>query len=68
MNGLVDLYQRPDVHAHDWHDFGPKWDEMTWHYHTFAESMINAPSLYGPILTKTPNSTANTRSASIVPH
>jgi hypothetical protein len=35
MNGLVDLYQRADVRDHDWHDFGPKWNEMTWHFHTF---------------------------------
>lgn len=35
MLGLVDLYQRAGIHDYDWQDFGPKWDEMTWHFHTF---------------------------------
>lgn len=35
MLGLVGLYQRAGVHDYDWKDFGPKWNEMAWHFHTF---------------------------------
>jgi hypothetical protein len=35
MRGLVELYQRAGVNDYDWHDFGPKWTEMKWDYHSF---------------------------------
>ena len=35
MAGLVELYQRAGVDDYNWHDFGPKWDEMVWNYHSF---------------------------------
>jgi len=35
MPGLVRLYKQIGINDYDWHDFGPKWTEMNWHYHTF---------------------------------
>jgi hypothetical protein len=35
MAGLVELYQRAGIDDYNWHDYGPKWNEMTWQYHTF---------------------------------
>ncbi len=35
MRGLVELYRRAGINDYDWHDFGPKWTEMKWDYHSF---------------------------------
>ncbi|PXA02952.1 hypothetical protein DDZ13_14285 [Coraliomargarita sinensis] len=35
MAGLVELYQRAGIDDYNWKDYGPKWTEMTWQYHTF---------------------------------
>jgi len=36
VDGLVDLYQRIDVHDYDWENFGPDLRDAEWSYHTFA--------------------------------
>jgi hypothetical protein len=33
--GLVDLYQRADVHDYDWRAYGPDKAKVTWDYHSF---------------------------------
>lgn len=35
MPGLVKLYNQMGENDYNWRDFGPKWTEMDWHYHTF---------------------------------
>lgn len=35
MVGLLKLYQKAGIHEYDWHDFGPEWTDMQWHYLTF---------------------------------
>ena len=35
MAGLVDLYQRAGIDDYNWQDYGPKWNEMAWQYHSF---------------------------------
>ena len=35
MAGLVDLYQRAGIDDYNWQDYGPKWNEMAWKYHSF---------------------------------
>ncbi|MFT5906090.1 MAG: hypothetical protein ACI9E1_001695 [Cryomorphaceae bacterium] len=35
MAGLVDLYQRAGVDDYNWHDYGPKWNEMEWQHFSF---------------------------------
>jgi hypothetical protein len=35
MAGLVDLYQRAGIDDYNWHDYGPKWNEMAWQYDSF---------------------------------
>ncbi len=35
MAGLVELYQRAGIDDYNWHDYGPKWNEMEWQYYSF---------------------------------
>jgi len=35
MAGLVELYQRAGIDDYNWHDYGPKWDDMAWRYYSF---------------------------------
>jgi len=35
MEGLVELYQRAGINDYNWHDYGPKWNEMEWQYLSF---------------------------------
>jgi len=35
MAGLVELYQRAGIDDYNWHDHGPKWNEMEWQYFSF---------------------------------
>jgi len=35
MAGLVELYQRAGIDTYNWKDYGPKWDQMQWHFYSF---------------------------------
>lgn len=35
LERLVELYQRAGIDDYNWKDYGPKWNEMEWTYHTF---------------------------------